>query len=384
MRPKPVGAGTRGSLWASKPVNAGTRGMSRVFAVTSFVAPTYLSMMSGRALVIAGLALLAVGGCGPLHPLSAASTPAGTIPWKALPADLTPIPVPSPQAQPVPPGTPACTASNLAGAAVGSQGATGHVIASFAFAGTGAGDCFVDGTPTLSVLDSTGKALPFAARAPFFPPEVTGPQLVSPGPVPEPHVALKYGQASLTIDWVSQPEACPGQAGVSIAKAIIVISGGGSLTIALPPAPLAYACQGLGVGSFESLPIQTSVAPPPPLPAVQVGIRGAAIAGKSFEYLVTLTNDTKQPINLAVTCPNYEEELFADIVHGSPPLGGKHFYKLNCAPAGTLASGARATFQMIFAVPADARPGTYTLVFGLGFSNGISKPVERSVEIKAA
>jgi hypothetical protein len=332
--------------------------------------------------VLAGLALVA--GCGPFHPLSAASSPAGAIPWKALPADFAPVPVPSPQTRPVPPGTPACTAGDLSGAAVGSQGATGHVIASFAFAGTGAGDCFVDGTPTLSVLDSTGNALPFAARAPFFPPEVTGPQLVGPGPVPEPHVALKYGQASLTIDWVSQPEACPGQGGVTIAKVVIAIGGGGSLTIALPPVPQAYACQGLGVGSFESPPIQTAVTPPPALPAVQVRIQSAATAGKSFEYLVTLTNDTKQPINLAVTCPNYEEELFADIVHGSPPLGGKHFYKLNCAPAGTLASGARATFQMIFAVPADAKPGTYTLVFGLGFSNGISNPVERPVEVKAA
>src|SRR5690349_18250730 len=102
--------------------------------------------MGRRTLVMAGLALLVVAGCGPLHPLAAGSTPAGTIPWKALPADLTPMPEPSPQAWPVPPGTPACTAGDLAGVAIGSQGATGHVIASFAFAGTGKADCFVDGT----------------------------------------------------------------------------------------------------------------------------------------------------------------------------------------------------------------------------------------------
>ncbi|TMF02850.1 MAG: hypothetical protein E6I39_00170 [Chloroflexi bacterium] len=339
--------------------------------------------MGRRTLLLMGLGLLAIAGCGPLHPLSAASTPGGTIPWKALPADLTPTPVPSPQAMPVPPGTRACTAGDLAGVAVGSQGATGHVIASFAFAGTSTSDCYVDGTPTLTALDSAGKALLFTQRAPFFPPDVTGPQLVSPGPVPEPHTALKYGQTGLTIDWVSQPEACPGQRGVTIAKAVIAIPGGGSLTIALPPAPQAYACQRLGVGSFESPPIPVETPPPPPLPGVKVKLPESAVAGKPFDYLVTLTNNTKQPMNLAATCPNYEEELFADIIHGSPPLGGKHFYMLNCAPAGTLAPGRSATFQMVLNVPADAKPGTYTVLFALRYSNNASRPVETPVQLTA-
>ncbi len=333
-------------------------------------------MMSRRTLLLAGLVLLAVAGCGPLHPLSAASSPAGTIPWKALPANLTPIPLPSPQGTPVPPGTPACTAGDTAGAAVGSQGATGHVIASFAFAGTGKIDCYVDGTPTLTVLDGAGKALPFASRAPFFPPVVTGPQLVSPGLLPEPHVGLKYGQAGLSIDWVSQPELCPGQAGVTIAKAVIAISGGGSLTIALPATPLAYACQGLGVGSFESPPVPMESAPVPDLPSIKLAVQGPAILGKPFEYLVTLTNDTKQPMNLTSWCPNYEEEMFPDVVAGSPPLGGKHLYMLNCAPAGTMAPGASRIFQMIFNVPADATPGTYTIAFLMGYSNAMTTNVQ--------
>ena len=337
--------------------------------------------MGSRTLILAGVVLLAVAGCGPLHPLTAASTPGGTIPWKALPADLTPAPVPSPQARPVPPGTPACTAGDLAGAVVGSQGATGHVIASFAFAGTGKSDCHVDGTPALTVLDGAGKTLPFAARSPYFPPAVTGPQLVSPGPLPDPHTALKYGQASLTIDWVSQPEACPGQGGVTIAKAVIAIPGGGSLTIALPAAPEAYECQGLGVGSFESPPVPVESVPVPDLPAIKLGIQGPAIPGKAFEYLVTLTNDTKQSMNLASRCPNYEEELFADTVAGSPPLGGKHFYMLNCASAGTLAPGASRVFQMVFDVPADATPGTYALVFSMGYSNAMTIVDKRPVVV---
>lgn len=338
--------------------------------------------MGMRKLVVAGCALLVVAGCGPLHPLSAGSPPAGTIPWKALPADLTPTPVPSPQARPVPQGTPPCTAGVLAGAVIGSQGVTGHVLASFAFAGIGKSDCFVDGTPIVTVLDGAGTPLPLAAHAPFSPPEVKGPQLVSPGPIPEPHTALKYGQAGLTIDWVSQPEACPGQGAVTIAKAVIAIPGGGSLTITLPPAPAAYLCQGLGVGSFESPPMPVESVPVPDLPAVQLGVQGPAIPGKPFEYLVTLTNDTKQPMNLSSTCPNYEEEMFADIVAGSPPLGGKHFYMLNCAPAGTLAPGASRVFQMIFNVPADATPGTYALVFMMGYSNAMTEVDKRPVVVQ--
>jgi hypothetical protein len=233
----------------------------------------------------------------------------------------------------------------------------------------------------VTVLDSAGEALPFAARAPFFPPEVTGQQLVSPGPLPEPHTALKTGQASLTIDWVSQPEACPGQGGVTIAKAVISIAGGGSLTIAMPPAPQAFACQGLGVGSFESPPAPIDSVQVPALPTITLGVQGSAIPGKPFEYLVTLKNKTKQTMNLASECPNYEEEMFADIVAGSPPLGGKHLYRLNCAPAGTLAPGASRIFQMVFNVPADATPGTYTLVFQMGYSNAMTRVGMRAVVI---
>jgi Protein of unknown function (DUF4232) len=338
-------------------------------------------MMGRRTLLLLALGLLAAAGCGPFHPISAASTPPGTISWKALPADLTPPPVPSPQAMPVPPGTPACTAGDLAGAAVGSQGATGHVISSFVFAGTGKGDCYVDGTPALTVLDSAGKPLPFTTHSPYFPPEVTGPQLVSPGALPEPHTALKYGEASLTIDWVSQPEACPGQSGVTIAKAVIAIPGGGSLTLALQPAPQAFACQGLGVGSFESLPVPVDSVAAPDLPAIKLGPLGQGAPGKPFEYLVTLTNETALPMNLSSRCPNYEEELFPFIAGGGPPLGGKHFYKLNCAPAGTLAPRASRTFQMVFNVPADAAPGTYALLFAMGYWNAMTAGDKGSVVI---
>lgn len=340
--------------------------------------------MSRAGLAIAGLLVL-VAACGPFHQLPIAeSTPRAVIPWLPLPADVAPIPVPSPQAAPVPAGTPACTAQDLAGGEDGSQGATGHVITFLAFAGTGSGDCFVDGTPSVTAIDKAGRAIPFQQRAPFFPPLITGPQLISPGPVPQPQTSLKYGQAGFQIDWDSQPEACPGQTGVTVAGVRVDIPGGGTLTLSLPAAPEAYVCQGLGVGNFESPPLPADQAPLPPVPTAAIGILGGAFPGKNFEYLVTLTNYTKAPIDFAITCPNYEEEFFADIVHGSPPLGGKHFYKLNCAPAGTLAPGASEIFQMIFKVPTDARPGSYTLVFAMGYGNGTTTSAQKAVVVLAS
>jgi hypothetical protein len=203
-----------------------------------------------------------------------------------------------------------------------------------------------------------------------------------PGQSPAPHTALVPGQASLTIDWVSQPESCPDAQPVSPAQALIAIPGGGVVAVAMAPAPAAYACQGLGVGAFEGpyVPIQPS--PPPPLPAISMQVPSTGRAGVGLPYLVTLTNDHAQALDLIALCPTYEEELFADITKGSPPLGGKHVYALNCGPVGSIPPGASVTFQMVFLVPPDAAPGTYTLVFGLGYWNGISSYSQATVTLK--
>ena len=324
---------------------------------------------------------LVVAGCGPVHPLAATSTPPRVIPWLSLPADLTPLPVSSPQPLPVPAGTPPCTGAELLAVDVGSQGATGNVVTSIDFAATTSGGCYLEGTPSVTLLDRAGADLGFKNRAPYFPNDATGPAYVAQGPPPEPHTELKSGQASLTVDWVSQPEACVGEAGVSIA-AVRIAMPAGELTVPLTErAPEGYACQGVGVGSFQSTSVPVEMPATPALPAIALVVQSGAYPGKRFEYLVTLTNSTKQPMNLAAHCPNYEEELFADIEHGSPPLGGKHLYMLNCHPAGTLAPGASVIFQMLFDVPAGATPGTYTLMFGMGYSNETRTDVERPVVV---
>lgn len=336
-----------------------------------FFAP-YLRTMGKVGIALVMLALTA---CAALH----SPGPEQRIPWLPLKADLNAPPVPSPQPMPVPPGTPKCSAGQLLGGVIGSQGATGNVITSFAFSASGSTACYLDGTPLVTLLDPNGKDLGFHQRNPYMPSMVSGPALVNPGPKPEMPQGLKFGEAGFNIDWISQPEACQAQSGVTVASARIKVASGGTVLIPLPQVPAGYPCQGVGVSSFEGPAMPVEVTPPPTLPAVAVTAPTSAKAGMRFDYTVALTNDTKAPMNFVANCPNYEEELFSA---GGLPLGGKHFYKLNCAPAGTLAPGQSAKFQMILSVPVDASPGGYNLVFMLGYWNAMSRFTEpRAVHI---
>ena len=162
--------------------------------------------------------------------------------------------------------------------------------------------------------------------------------------------------------------------------ALVLVTGCGSV----PPAARS-ASDGR---TIPWLALPPNLTPPPapspqpaPLPEIDLQAPGTVGAGGSLEYRVTLTNDGHQPLDLVALCPTYEEEMFADIVHGSPPLGGKHIYALNCAPAGTLQPGAARAFQMIFKVPAGATPGTYTLVFNLGYWNAMTKLNQVAVKV---
>jgi hypothetical protein len=249
--------------------------------------------------------------------------------------------------------------------------------------GTGPGSCYLDGTPSVGLLDSNSTIIPIKQQGPYMPTRQPGRTLVNPGPPPTPHSPINLGQAALTIDWVSQAEACPGAPAVVPVQALIAIPGGGVAAIAINPQLVAYPCQGLGVGAFEGpyVPIQPS--PPPPLPAISMQVPSTGHVGAAFPYLVTLTNDRAQALDLSVLCPTYEEELIpGDIQKGGPPLGGKHLYGLNCGLVGLIAPGGAVTFQIVFLVPTDAAPGKYTLVFGLGYWNAISSYSQAAVTLK--
>ena len=335
-----------------------------------------------RAAVALSLLVL-MSACESNQVATASPTPARyVIPWTPLAPNLTP-PLPSEGPAPLPPGTAPCQAQDMLGTVTGSNGATGHVITTFVFTSSGSVTCYVDGTPSVGLRDSNGHTIAIRQHPPYMPTIHPGRALVAPGPVPTPHTAIKLGQADLSIDWVSQPELCPDSQRVVPAEALIAIPGGGILSIPIPPEPAAYTCQGFGVGAFDGpyVPIQPS--PPPQLPAIGMEVPSSVRPGNALPYLVTLTADRNQSFDFVRTCPTYEEELFADVTKGSPPLGGKHLFALNCGLAGTLAAGATVTFQMVFLnVPADAAPGKYTLVFMLGYWNAMTSYVEAPVTIK--
>jgi hypothetical protein len=340
---------------------------------------TVFVVMTRAALILVGPLLVA--GCQSSHVSS--PTPPGpsgqVIPWLPLTPDLPP-PSPSPGPQAIPENTVACQAQDLAAGVTGSNGAIGHLLTSFGFFGV-TGPCYLDGTPPIELLDSTGQAIDIRQHSPFFPPQQPGRALIEPGPVPLPHTDLIPGQVSVSIDWVTQPEACPGAGAVVPARALIAIPAGGVLSVAIPPEPAAYACQGLGVSAFEGpyVPVQVST---PPLPAISMQVPADVRAGEALVYLVTLSNNGSLPAGFMTVCPTYEEELVGDAGHGTVLVGGtKHIYGLNCAPLGTLKPGAAATFQMVFSVPPDAAPGKYMLMFGLGYWNAMSSFSQAPVTI---
>ena len=279
-------------------------------------------------------------------------------------------------------GVPTCTAKELTGAVIGTNGTGGHVLVAFGFSSRGQFACYLQGTPSVVLIDAHGRTIPLKQRPPFIPSSHAGLALVIPGPpAAADHLGLKYGQAALSIDWISQPESCPDPSSFVVATARIFLSTGGDLKVAVPPAPAAYGCAGVGVGNFESPLPPGHALPPPALPEVALHVPAEVAAGNQLRYQVTLTNQTKTPIDFASVCPTYEAELFVDLTHGSPPLWGKHLSQLNCARVAKLLPAASATFEMAFAIPADAAPDTYTFVFMLGYANAMSKHAEAKVRI---
>jgi hypothetical protein len=162
------------------------------------------------------------------------------------------------------------------------------------------------------------------------------------------------------------------------------------LLAALAVLPLLGACETSNQPSAQVIPWMplapnltqpARATPPPPLPEFSLELPLHAQVGQPLEFRLTLTEGRSQPLDLVALCPTFEEELFADISTGTRPLGGKHVYSLNCKPVGTLKPGAQVTFNIVFKVPTDAAPGTYTFMFGLGYWNAISRVLETPVTI---
>jgi hypothetical protein len=304
------------------------------------------------------------------------------IPWLPLPAQTEAPIAPSPTPSPLPAGTKSCTSAQLKVDDLGRNGAGGTVFRYFGFAGRGPGRCFLEGTPAVELFDRAGRKLAFHPRAPLGGAGPTAPILIEPGPLPKLGTDLHPGQAGLGIEWVSQPEQCPGSAAVDIASARITLATGGpALTVALAPPAGGYTCKGLGIGTFGGPPPPIEQPPVLPLPAITLRTPSTVRAGQVLEYQVMLTNDMPESIDLVANCPNYGQELFPNAPTDNPTPAMKALFQLNCAPTGKLLPNTTLNFEMRFTVPKETVPGAYFIVFQLSYWDSYSTPASSEVRV---
>lgn len=346
-------------------------------------------MVARIGLLVALVAMTA--GCGTSHGLigpwlTPAPSSTAAIPWLALPL-ASPKPEPSAPPVVIPPSTPPCRSADLAAAISGRNGAGGRLTSGVAFADQASTACVLDGVPDLQLLDTTGRPIPMQSSVDDLGPGPLVPALLQAGlPIPV-EGQMKYGQGFVEFSWPSRSDLpnCPNVTVQVGSVRVVLPAARGSFTLLMDPSVDAYPCAGpLGVSPFYNL-----APPPPPLPAppelaVTLAVPSAVQAGSQLRYLVTLTNPSPTPLDLAANCVNYDEELFFGSTElGSPPLGGKHFFGLNCGPAGTLAPGGHAVFEMLLPVPAGAAPGTYELIWAFGLGNATGLPATAQVRVTA-
>jgi hypothetical protein len=147
------------------------------------------------------------------------------------------------------------------------------------------------------------------------------------------------------------------------AAILLRLPGGTTLALALTQAPRCDAPQApsiLAVAPFtpavrtmppsSRLPLRAAIAGPRPV-TVKAGLRGFRVPrGALLRYQLALTNPSRRSFRFGASCPVYVEQLV--------PSVPARAYILNCRPAGAIAAGATALFEVLLPVPAGARLGS--------------------------
>jgi Protein of unknown function (DUF4232) len=296
----------------------------------------------------------------PAPPVSPRPTPTTTVvpvpagqlvPWIPAPARPTPDHTPGPPE--VPPGTPACAARQLRASTTSWDAATGTVAGSVTFTSRGAASCFLEGYPTIQLLDRHGKALALVGGRLSTSYQAPRPVLVRPGLAPR-----------VEFHWSNWCGPDPGPISVRV-----TLPHGGSLIPTVEPGPgmnlgLTPRCDApgspsdLGRGPFVAEPVE-----PPPDPLADLEVRAtlppSAVAGQPLRYTVTLTNPTATSVSLR-DCPSYEQGV-------SLESGGEAVERhlLNCIPVTAIGPGQAVTFAMVLELPATLPPGRGVLTWKL-------------------
>jgi hypothetical protein len=254
-----------------------------------------------------------------------------------------------------------CADSALA-AFSGAWGAgMGSDYANLVVLNVGGVDCIISTSPPVELRDAKGALL---ASAPTW-------------PDPPTTVVLPAGWTAdariFYADWCIAPPAQPLQLDLVVSpEALLPIAHSDSDAAAVPvpfclSAP-ATPSPAFGYDAPFSVP-GASVAPPPdPVDSLPLAIAISALPvtapGSVLTYTLTLTNISPfdKPMNIAFLCPSYVERLFLPNFYASIDTTRA----LNCGPAGTLAGGASATFEMRVVIPSGASPGTGGITWQLG------------------
>jgi hypothetical protein len=306
-----------------------------------------------RRRLIAGVALLAVGGAiGGVLAFGAGGS-SGEVPWLPTRPQLGPA---------NPPLAPACTSSQLA-ATVGLQGATSNLAGSINIRNRSSSPCSLVGRPKLSFAGATSKWRQTRGQPGFFSPDPLAPPLgslraLAPG-----------GWASIGLwwsSWCGRGSSDNGNPGKPPAALLLTAPGGGTIRMAqnrigggrrplgAPPC-FATGSSTLSATRFTPVIPQGTARSELPLRARIVsdahlwvdGEQPGFIArpGAWLSYTVVLTNRGRRLFTFGRSCPVYTEQW---------GLARAQAFVLDCRPVGSIGPGRSVRFAMRIQVPPRA------------------------------
>jgi len=261
-----------------------------------------------------------------------------------------------------------CTAASLVAFSGGWGAAAGSSYAQLVVLNVGGVDCVLPASPVLELRDAHGGLLASAAGEPTA------------------AVDLPANRTALAMmgfsDWCTAPPPMPLTLDLVLGSQSTLQVGHPETDTAAIPLPSCGSAPASSPPNFfynDAFTVTGMAPPPDPDPGdllplmVSISALPTTAPGSVLTYTVTLTNVDSygKPANLALLCPSYVQRL--DLPGADTQLETTH--ALNCVPAGVLAGGASATFEMHLAIPSTATAGTAGIVWQLGQRGPAAKAV---------
>jgi hypothetical protein len=256
----------------------------------------------------------------------------------------------------------ACRASDLRASSVGGNGGGGHSYATFDFVNMSTTPCVLNGFPRV-VATEPGKPAIVAVDGGFF--------------VGQEKSATMNPGATTSLDLETERDcnvryADPNRWPTLMYRtATVTIPGGGTVVL---HDDFDLEC-GLFAGQFGvQQPQQAYTQSPIQGATVQIELPSAVDAGKTLNYVISLTNPTATDMVLA-PCPSYQQELGQA---GTIPL------EFNCPAVHLLLAHETRRFAMELAVPADFPTGPAEIYWNVAAATDPYIGARGSVDVRGA